>query len=98
MANTTAIASGVKRYFAGPVSSTTGVKTRQIESVETNAGAATCLRAVQNGTHEWLALAHIAMGIFDLNGCIVDQNADCERHAAKRHHVDRLPAGIQHDQ
>src|SRR6266511_1702012 len=42
MANTTAIASGVNRYFAGPVRNTTGTKTMQIDSVETNAGVAIC--------------------------------------------------------
>ena len=42
MANTTANANGVKRYFATPTSSTTGRNTMQIESVDTNAGAATC--------------------------------------------------------
>ena len=42
IANTTAIASGVKRYLAAPVSSSTGTNTMQIESVETKAGAAIC--------------------------------------------------------
>ena len=42
MANTTAIASGVNRYFAVPVSSSTGTKTMQMESVETKAGTAIC--------------------------------------------------------
>ncbi len=42
MANTTAMASGVNRYLAAPVSSSTGTKTMQMESVETNAGAAIC--------------------------------------------------------
>src|SRR3989442_9071930 len=42
MANTTAMARGVKRYFAGPVRNTTGTKTMQIDSVETNAGVAIC--------------------------------------------------------
>ena len=42
MANTTASASGVKRYLAAPVSITTGTKTMQIESVETKVGTAIC--------------------------------------------------------
>ena len=43
MANTTAMASGVNRYFAAPVSSSTGTKTMQMDSVETNAGTAICM-------------------------------------------------------
>src|SRR5881275_1272069 len=36
------MASGVKRYFAGPVRNTTGTKTMQIDRVETKAGVAIC--------------------------------------------------------
>ena len=42
MAKTTAMASGVNRYRAAPVNSSTGTKTMQMESVETKAGAAIC--------------------------------------------------------
>ena len=42
MANTTAIASGVKRYLAVPVSSSTGTNTMQMERVETSVGTAIC--------------------------------------------------------
>ena len=42
MAKTTARASGVNRNLAAPVSSSTGTKTMQMESVETKAGAAIC--------------------------------------------------------
>ena len=42
IANTTAPASGVNRYFAAPVRSSTGTNTTQIESVDTNAGTAIC--------------------------------------------------------
>ncbi len=42
IANTTAMASGVNRNRAVPVSSSTGTNTMQIESVETNAGTAIC--------------------------------------------------------
>ena len=40
MAKTTASASGVNRYAAGPVRNTTGTKTMQIDNVDTNAGTA----------------------------------------------------------
>ena len=42
IASTTASASGVNRYFAAPVRKTTGTKTMQMHSVETNAGTAIC--------------------------------------------------------
>lgn len=42
MAKATAMAKGVKRYLAAPVRSTTGMKTMQMDRVETKAGAATC--------------------------------------------------------
>ena len=42
IANTTAMASGVNRYFAGPTRNTTGTKTMQIDRVETKAGVAIC--------------------------------------------------------
>ena len=43
MANTTATASGVNRYFEAPVSSTTGKNTTQMVRVAASAGTATCL-------------------------------------------------------
>ena len=52
MANTTASASGVKRYFAGPVRNTTETKTMQMASVETNAGTDTL---VSKGSAEFEA-------------------------------------------
>ena len=42
IANTTAIASGVNRYCAVPVSSSTGTNTMQIDKVDTNVGTAIC--------------------------------------------------------
>src|SRR5205809_2022978 len=42
MANTTASASGVNRYFATPVMKTTGTNTMQMQSVATKAGVAIC--------------------------------------------------------
>ena len=42
MANTTAMASGVNRYFAAPDSISTGTNTMQMHSVETKAGTAIC--------------------------------------------------------
>ena len=41
-ANTTAMDNGVNRKRAGPVRSSTGTKTMQIESVETKAGTLIC--------------------------------------------------------
>ena len=42
IANTTAIASGVNRYCAVPVRSSTGTNTMQMDNVDTNVGTAIC--------------------------------------------------------
>ena len=47
MARTTASASGMKRYRAGPCSSTTGKNTMQMASVATMAGTAIWLAPVR---------------------------------------------------
>ena len=84
MANTTASASGVKRYFAGPVRNTTETKTMQMASVETNAGTAICCAL------DRFSLSEVAVNIFELNRGVVDKNADRQGEAAKRHHVERV--------
>src|SRR5947208_2553211 len=56
MANTTAMARGVKRYFAGPVRNTTGTKTMQIDKVETKAGVAICCAPEERLIEELLDL------------------------------------------
>ena len=48
------------------------------------------LRAVEDRLHEPLALVQVAVDVLDLDGRVVDQDADGQRHAAERHHVERL--------
>ena len=49
------------------------------------------LRAVQNRVDQVLPPdAHVAMHVLDFHGGVVDQDADCQRHAPERHYVDRL--------
>ena len=49
------------------------------------------LRAARDRGHNVFAeLLHMAIDVFDRDRCVVDQNADGEREAAKRHHIDRL--------
>ena len=55
------------------------------------------LRAIQNRAHQRLLHRQIAMGVFDLDGRVVHQNADRQRQAAQRHHVDRLAHQVQDD-
>src|SRR5271156_5444297 len=45
-------------------------------------------RAIENGLLDLLALLEIAVDVLDLNGCIVDQDADGQRQTAKSHDVD----------
>ena len=55
--NTTASASGVNRNFATPVSSTTGKKTMQMESVPTKVGVAICDAPSRIATSNGLCIA-----------------------------------------
>ena len=48
------------------------------------------LRAVQNRAQQRLALAQVAVDVLDLDGGVVHQDADRQRQAAQRHHVDGL--------
>jgi len=80
MAKTTASASGVKRYFAGPVRNTTETKTIQM--------ASDLLRAVENRALDRFSLCEISVNVFQLDGGVVHQNANREREAAQRHHVE----------
>jgi len=54
MANTTAIASGVNRYFAAPYNNSTGTNTMQMLSVEMNAGIAICVAVADNASRALL--------------------------------------------
>ena len=90
IAKTTAIASGTKSDFAAPVMKTTGTKTMQMQSVETNAGVAISRRAVEDRADDRLLLRHVAVDVLDLDRRVVDEDADGERHAAERHDVERL--------
>ena len=61
----------------------------QMESVETNAGAATCC-ADRESPRQRLLLAHVAVRVLDLDRRVVHEDADRQRQSAQRHHVDRL--------
>ena len=90
MANATAIASGVNRNLAAPVSSTTGMKTMQIDKRRNKSGCGDLLGRIENGADERLLLGHVAVRVLDLDRGVVDQDADREGKAAKRHNVDGL--------
>ena len=48
------------------------------------------LRAIEHGAHQRLLHGHVAVGVFDFHGGVVHQDADRQRQAAERHHVDGL--------
>ena len=48
------------------------------------------LRAVEDRPLRRLALCQVAVDVLDLDRGVVDQDADRERQAAQRHHVQRL--------
>ena len=54
--------------------------------------------AIQNRLLHLLSLFEIAIDIFNLDGGIVDQDADRQRQAAQGHDVDGLAQRPQHDQ
>src|ERR1700755_1567014 len=94
MANTTASPSGVNRNFAGPSRNTTEVNTQLIARVETMVGTAmpaepcsvAAARLKPRPRTRW---------VFSM--LIVDEDADRERHAAKRHGVERVAHEVKDD-
>ena len=96
MANTTAMASGVNRYLAVPVSSRTGTKTMQIESGRDKGRNGDLRCSVEHGADQRLAHGDVAMSVLDLDRGIVHQNADGERQATQCHHVDGLSEEAQY--
>ena len=98
MAKTTAMARGVKRYLAAPVSSRTGTNTMQMESVETKAGRGDLLRAIEHRAHQRLLHGHVAVRVFDFHRGVVHQDADRQRQAAQRHDVDGLAHQAENDE
>ena len=53
---------------------------------------------VKDGARERLALGHVAVGVFDLDGGVVDEDTDGEGEAAQRHDVDGFAEGAQDDE
>ncbi len=53
-------------------------------------GRGNLLGGVEDGADQGLLFGHIAVRIFDLDGSVVDEDADGESEAAKGHHVDGL--------
>ena len=90
MAKTTAMASGVNRYLAAPVSSSTGTNTMQMAERGNESRGGDLLRAIQHGAHQRLLHGHVAVGVLDFHGGVVHQDADGQRQAAQGHHVDGL--------
>ena len=95
MAKTTAMASGVNRYLAAPVSSTTGTKTMQMRQRGNEGRRGDLLRAIQHRAHQRLLHGHVAVRVLDFHGGVVHQDADRQRHAAQGHDVDGLAEQAQ---
>ena len=55
------------------------------------------LRAVENRLPHLLAHGEVALDVFDLDGGVVDQDADGERQSSQGHDVQRLADGSQQD-
>ena len=98
IANTTAMASGVNRYRAVPVSRNTGTNTMQIDMRRDESRDGDLRRAIEHRVDQRLAHGDIAVRVLDLHGGVVHQDADGESQAAQRHHVDRLSQQAQNRQ
>jgi hypothetical protein len=55
------------------------------------------LSAIENGACEHFRHSHIAVDVFNLHCGVVDQDADGQRHAPERHHIDGVARGPQDD-
>ena len=80
----------MKSYLATPVMKTTGTKTMQMHSVETKAGVAICCAPSRMARMIGLPIARLRLDVLDLDRGVVDEDADGERQAAERHHVEGL--------
>ena len=56
------------------------------------------LGGVQDGADERLLFRHVAVGVFDFDGCVVHEDADGQGEAAKGHDVDGLAEGGEDDE
>ena len=90
MAKTTASAMGTNRYRATPLRKNMGTKTMQMASVETSAGVAICAAPSRMACSISLPCFEVAVDVLDLDGGVVDQDADRQRQAAQGHDVDGL--------
>jgi len=53
------------------------------------------MRAIENCALDRFTLGEIAMDVFDLDRCIIDQNADGQGEASQRHHVEGVAEQTQ---
>ena len=53
--------------------------------------------AVENGLLNLLARLDVAIDVFNLDGCVVDQDADGQSESAEGHDVDGLAEHVEHD-
>ena len=60
-------------------------------------GGGDLLGGIEDGADEGFLLGHVAVGVFDLDGGVVDEDADGEGEAAEGHDVDGLAEGGEDD-
>ena len=97
MAKTTASASGREQISGDAARKNIGTKTMQMHSSET-APARDLPGAVENGGPTSLPCFEMRVDVFDGDRGVVDQDADGEREAAQRHHIDGLADRRQRDE
>ena len=73
------------------------MKTMQMQRVATRAGDGDLLGTFEDGFAELVSLFEVAVGVLDLDGGVVDEDADGEGEAAERHDVDGLAEEAEDD-
>jgi hypothetical protein len=66
--------------------------------IQTSGGSTGASTTPMGGAGDGLALAHVAVDVFDFDGGVVHQDAHRQRQAAERHDVDGLAQQAEHDQ
>ena len=91
IAKPTASDSGTNSACAAPCMKNDGMNTARMQSIASSRGTAVSLVAPPDRPGDRRRALHLVVDVLDLDGRLVDQDADRQRQAAQRHEVDRLP-------
>ncbi len=90
MANPTASESGTKSACAAPCMKNDGRNTARMHSIASSRGTAVSMFPCRTAEAIDARVLHLVVDVLDLDGRLVDQDADGKRQSAQSHEVDRL--------